>query len=303
MFKNSAIVLLLLCFVQCASATFKESDLGDGQRVPFSAFNPKPGVDVFNNLRVDIVRQYRTVRTQNSNGTFTQRQERVQDQPAGIELGNGLFLDANQNLVLSLLDVLGLRNREKFKVIQKASGFMSNDVILTKDGQHLTVDTGGMLGGKTEYTITPNSVTIKGGVLSSDTVITYDKDSVTYDPKGILGGLSKFTIQRRGNDFISPGLFWDTVFKFDGKDDSITLGTSLVLQNKKTQMEVTRKYETVSFFASDVSTSTYKFYRTENTYLMINPQGKGFKATINGKSVNILYHDFWGSREVELIVD
>ncbi|BDA79986.1 hypothetical protein LPTSP3_g29160 [Leptospira kobayashii] len=303
MFKNLLIVVSLLGFAQCSSVTFKESDLGNDPKIPFTAFNPKPGVDVFNTLRVDIIRQYRTVTTHNANGTVTQRRERVEDQPAGIELGNGLFLDANQNLILSLIDVLGLRNKDKFKVTQKASGFMSNDVTLTKDGQHLTLDTGGILGGKTEYTVTPNSVTIKGGILSSDTVITYDKDSVTYDPKGILGGLSKFTIQRRGNDFVSPGLFWDTVFRFDGKDDSITLGTDLVLQNKKTQMEVTRKFESTSFFSSEINTSTYKFYRTKSTYLMINPQGKGFKATINGKSVNILYSDFWGNREVEIIVE
>ena len=36
---------------------------------------------------------------------------------------------------------------------------------------------------------------------------------------------------------------------------------------------------------------------------MINPEGRGFKATINGKIVKILYSDFFGSREVELIVE
>jgi hypothetical protein len=303
MFKNIIAVVSVIGFVQCSSVTFKESDLGNDPKIPFTAFNPKPGVDIYNTLRVDIVRQFRTVTTTDANGNVTTKQERVEDQPAGIELGNGLFLDANQNLVLSLIDVLGLRNKEKFKVTQKASGFLSNDVILTKDGQNLTLESGGMLGAKTDYLVTPKSVTIKGGILSSDTVISYDKDSVTYDPKGILGGLSKFTIQRKGTDFVSPGLFWDTVFKFDGKGDSISLGTDLILQNKKTQMEVTRKIATFSLFSSQNSTSTYTFYRTKNAFLMINPEGKGFKATINGKLVNILYSDFWGTREVNLIVE
>jgi len=68
-------------------------------------------------------------------------------------------------------------------------------------------------------------------------------------------------------------------------------------------MEVTRKINTFSFFSSQSSSSTYTFYRTKNTYLMINPEGRGFKATINGKIVKILYSDFFGSREVELIVE
>ncbi|MDZ4724528.1 MAG: hypothetical protein SH817_00115 [Leptospira sp.] len=66
---------------------------------------------------------------------------------------------------------------------------------------------------------------------------------------------------------------------------------------------MTRKINTFSFFSSQSSSSTYTFYRTKNTYLMINPEGRGFKATINGKIVKILYSDFFGSREVELIVE
>jgi hypothetical protein len=291
MFRNLIMFVTIMGYVSCSSVAFKESDLGTDTKLTFTTFNPKPGVDIYDALRVDLVRQYKTVTSTDANGNQMTRRERVADHPAGIELGNGLFLDANQNLVLSLIDVLDLRKKENFEVTLKQSGFLSGDRILKKEGKKVTFDSGALIGSSTEYLVSPNAVTIKGGTLGSDTLITYDNDSVTYDPKGFLGGLSKFTIQRTGNNFTSPGLIWDNVFKFDGKGDQIKVGDSIELQNKKTQMEM------------KTSDSSYTFYKTKSTYLMIDSKGKGVKVTINGKSVKIIYNGYWSTSEVELIVE
>ncbi|TAL35330.1 MAG: hypothetical protein EPN93_10590 [Spirochaetes bacterium] len=190
-------------------------------------------------LRVDLQRQFtshtRTVSSTDSKGQTTTRTETYQVPVPyhylGVDMGNGLFLDANMNLSLNLFQLLGIRKDQDFTIVRKGRGFFSSDTKFIKEGSKLTIDFGGLFSSKTEIEMKDNNARFKGGILSSDQDITVENDRITYDPHGMFEGWSKSQIVNVGSGASIPGFWKDTMIN-KNKDGSINLGEALVVRHE-----------------------------------------------------------------------
>ena len=106
-----------------------------------------------------------------------------------LDLGNGLFLDANGNLSLDILKMLGKTNQDNFSITQQGRGLLARDIVYEKKGHQATVKRGG-LGGTTEITVHGSGATFHGGFLKSEQEITKTESEVVYDPHGVFGAMS-----------------------------------------------------------------------------------------------------------------
>lgn len=103
--------LLLFCallLAGCSSLSLREINSLD--RIPFEPLRIQAGVEP-NDLRVDVLRQ--TEQTQVGNSTQTTD---VPYDPLGLNLGNGLFYDTNENFSLRLDHLLGFEGAEAFEL-------------------------------------------------------------------------------------------------------------------------------------------------------------------------------------------
>ncbi len=112
--KNGIIALaayLLMIGVGLSScATLSVREIKSLERVPFEPLRIEPTVEP-NDLRVDVIRQTK----QQMVGNTTQAVD-VPNDPLGLDLGNGLFYDLNENFSLRLDYLLDFADEEAFEL-------------------------------------------------------------------------------------------------------------------------------------------------------------------------------------------
>jgi hypothetical protein len=230
-------LLITLAFSYCATLDVKDIP-SSAETIAFEPQKIEIGYDV-TLLRIDLQRQYttqsQTVTTTDAQGkthtTVKQVQVAVPYHYLGVDMGNGIFLDANMNLSLSLHKLLGLRNDQNFTIVRHGRGLFSADATFSKRGNQLTIDYGGLFSSPTEIEFTTQGAHFKGGILSADQDIIVEKNRITYDPHGLFDGWSKSYITAVGSSAQIPGFWKDTAIN-KNKDGSINLGESLVVRHE-----------------------------------------------------------------------
>lgn len=237
-------------------------------------------------LRVDIIRQThsvtRTETTTDSNGNSVQRQVTTQVadpyHPIGVHLGNGLFIDANRNVAISIPHMLALFNEENFTVTKKSRGFFDPEIVKNKTGNSLVFK----LDGK-EYLVGEVyndgvHYEIYGFLNKQVNDIFIDRNSITYDPHGMFGW-GKMTIFKEPGKAYMPG-FWKDYAIEEKPDGSIQIGDGLTLTHSGKTMIL----QTKGFWGPG---RTYYFSRTDDTLYVYNKDNYGFQITYYSNGIEV----------------
>lgn len=278
---TSLFVLVILC--GCATLDVKDIP-APTDTIAFEPQKIEISYDV-TLLRIDLLRQYttqsQTVTTTDAQGktqtVVKQVQVPVPYHYLGVDMGNGIFLDANQNLSLNLLKLLGLKPDQDFTITRRGRGLFAQDATFTKKGNRLTIDYGGLFSSPTEIEFTPQGAHFKGGILSSDQDIIVGKNRITYDPHGIFEEWSQSYITSVGSSAQIPGFWKDTQIN-KNKDGSINLGESLVVRHEGKRIV----FRFAGWFGSE---HKYAMVRSQNRIVYYDDDMDGVLIEVSGDSV------------------
>lgn len=116
--------LLLSAMLLAGCSTMSVREISSLERVPFEPLRIQPSVEP-NNLRVDVIRQ--TEPTTTGNGVQTTD---VPYDPLGLDLGNGLFYDLNENFSLRLDYLLDFKDADAFELKKTTTPFFDSGFTL-----------------------------------------------------------------------------------------------------------------------------------------------------------------------------
>lgn len=227
----------LLGILHCATIDPKEIP-APTEQVAFEPQKIQISYDVLL-LRIDLKRQYttetRTVTTTDAQGkTHTTTQQVSVPVPyhyLGVDLGNGIFLDANKNLSLNLYQYLGLANSQNFTIVKKGATIFSSQTTYSRSGGGLEIDYGGLFSSPTRIELSDRGARFKGGIFSGDQDIIVEPNRITYDPHGVFAEWSKSYVTLVGSSARIPGFWQDTAIN-KNKDGSINLGDALIVRHE-----------------------------------------------------------------------
>lgn len=291
-------VLFLMLGASAACTSLSPADIpAEGERLPFGEFAVTPAFDPFF-LRLDLVRQVQTYTTTRvTSEGFVIPETRTEAAPyhyIGVDLGAGLFLDARQNLAIDLWRLMELNRYARVRVVERSGGWLSSDRIYERNGDEISVRSGGLFGGDSRITLTQGGARIAGGFLTSDQDVTLDADRVSYDPHGLFGAWSVVEITRTGPH--GANLPSGSV---SGSVDELTISRVGKLQRFADRMELRRDFGL--FGESDAVTLT----RTQNRLVVADRDLHGFKVEFSGRRVLVTAAGGFGaaSREYEVFFD
>ena len=128
--KYNYLFLLILLFPFTANSQGKMESLENQQSNDFQQSKLISDFDVFD-IRIDIIRQTEDDVNENS----ATECEDVPHHPLGFNLGNGLFLDINNNLSLLVPELFGLNGIDDFEIVQENNSILGNSkTFFTKSG-------------------------------------------------------------------------------------------------------------------------------------------------------------------------
>lgn len=293
-----SIGLFLALAAAGACTSLAPSDIPpESERLPFGEFAVTPAFDPFF-LRLDLVRQVQTYTTTRvTSEGFVISETRTESAPyhyIGVDLGAGLFLDARQNLAIDLWRLMELNRYARVRVVERSGGWLSSDRIYERNGDAITVKSGGLFGSDTRITLSADGARIAGGFLTSDQDVKLDADRVSYDPHGWFGAWSVMEITRTGPH--GANLPSGSV---SGSADELTISRVGKLQRFADRIELRRDHGL--FNAGDVLTLA----RTENRLVVADRDLHGFKVEFFGRRVLVTAAGGLGavSREFEVQFD
>ncbi len=270
-------------FVGCLAFQVKELP-PEEEIVAFKPLKLEMAYDLYH-IRLDIQRQTTTTTTtQTDSKGITRTTTQTVDVPyhyIGVDLGNGLFLDARLNLSINLVKFFELEELDYFKVTYSSSGMFEPQTVFEKDGNQASRKVMALFGEEAHVTLTAAGARIRGGFLQSDQDITVGDNEITYDPHTILGDWTITRILRSGRGLRIPN-FWRDFEMTLNEDGSVSLGDNLRIspEGKKLILE----FSGIFGFKK-----RYTFVRTDSHFYYYDENGYGFMAEIGSDEVRVKY--------------
>ena len=259
-------VLVVTVFLGMACASLDKAVVSDAsQREGLQELQLTPGYDIYQ-LRVDLIRQ--TTTDYVSDDSY--QTDCVPYHYLGVNLGNGLFYDGNNNLTLNLDQLPELQHLENFTVIKETRGLWSQPEVYTKQGQSFQRESQGLIKARRKATLGDSVITIDEGFLSATKTITVNEDNIT-----LRGGLFSSTLQTQP-DFILLKEFLRNE-RYYQEQNRIYLDRNYVVQDRGNIIEITQ--------GRGLFRQLFYFTKIANSYYFYNQRYRGVKITIRGNEV------------------
>ena len=260
--------LLLLCLLPFifGCATLNLSTIEEAARTDFQPLILEPHFDVYN-IRIDVIRQTDESETDDSTtGTEERRYH-----PVGFNLGNGLFLDLNDNLSFLVPELLNVDPGENFTITQQSFGHLVNTTTTYKLADSLFVKVNkGLITTRSKKRIHRNdSVLLVNEGLFSKYRITGSDSSYSYH-----SGLSNTTLHKT-----DQGYYYNTLFgryEYKKRDNEINIGKRYIVRNRGDQIEIVER----GLFNGE--NLLYKIIKSDNRLILYDRNYRG-KEIIAGK--------------------
>lgn len=263
--------LLLLLFIFFGCTTLNIATIENTERFSLQPSVLIPDYDIYD-IRIDLIRQTNKKQVNDS----TTKTEKVPYHSVGFYLGNGLFIDLNNNLSLLVPKLLDINNNENFIIKQNHPGFFINSTTIYERTDSLF--------------ITKN----EGPVKTKAKKIIYKTDSVLFIKEGLF---SKYKIIESDSSFTyQSGLINTIIYKnktgyfyktFLGKkeykqmDNDIYIGNRYILRNQGDMIEIFgRGLLNKEYLKYRIIKSDNKIYVYDNNY-----RGLEIVKTENGINV------------------
>jgi hypothetical protein len=237
-------------------------------------------------LRIDLIRQstkeeYTT--TDWEGKTVTEKRDvTVPYNYLGVDLGNGLFLDAHNNLSISILKLLGIDREDDFKIV-------SGDAIYEKTGNIFKSTYGNTISSEITLNDTGATIVVPGGVIEAKAntrdIIVFN-DEITYKSRGALGDLFKTRIMKIPGGAVIPSIGKDREITLDA-DGSIDLRGGLLIKptGKSLYFDLTGGFGTNRFYF--FKHRTYFLKRSKNKLVYYGENLNGITIDISENAVTV----------------
>lgn len=195
----------------------------------------------------------------------------------GVNLGNGLFLDASLNLSLDLFELIGVKNKEAFKIYEKKSTITEKDIIYERQGKIAKKTTQNLLKNYLEYRFMSDKIIVETAKSSGYQIKQKDR-YISYSIYGKLHDSTLTKLSKTDNGVSIPNPWGNTEIVYDG-NDKVYVGKDLIIKHNGKELYFLSK----KWFGNNM----YKLKRTENQIVFFNEKSDGFLVELLPDSVEV----------------
>ncbi len=268
--KYKSLSLLLLIIGGCT--TLNKTIIENTDRSFFQSLVLIPDYDICD-IRIDLIRQTNKKQVNDS----TTKTEKVPYHPVGFYLGNGLFLDLNDNLSLLVPKLLHINCDENFTIKQSHPGYIFNSTTTYEktDSLFITNNDGLIKTNTKKIIINKDSVVfVKEGLFSKYRIIESDS-SIRYQ-----SGLINTTIHKN-----NEGYFYNTLLgkkEYRQIDNEIFIGKKYILRNQGDIIEILVKGLLNSEYLK------YKIVKSDNRIYVYDRNYRGLEIILTENEINVM---------------
>lgn len=264
--------LSLLFLVICGCGTLNKNLIETAERSIFQPLVLTPDYEIYD-IRIDLIRQKKEKQV---NDSITEK-KKVPYHPLGFHLGNGLFIDLNDNLSLLVPKLLNSTNDENFTITQGAPGPIFKGIInYEKTDNVLTKSRLGLFKTKSRKRFHKQGsvISVNEGFFSKYIIIKADS-TLTYRTD-----LSKTTVHKYDDGYYYKTLFGRKEYRQVGKD--ILIGNKYIFRNKGDVIEI--------LVANGLSNREYLIYsiiKLDNRIYLYDKNYRGLEIILTEKHINV----------------
>jgi len=221
--KNFALFLSL--FLMTGYTRINDSSSENTQKIDFEDLVLIPDYELYN-IRIDIIRQTEI-------NPSTNETKNKPYYPIGFYLGNGIFVDLNDNVSFLVPKLLHIKNSENFTLEQRFHGNIFNPTTIYKKQDSLfSIKNKGLINIVTKNKITKkdSAIIVKSTLLSKYTIIK-SKNSLSYH-----SGWDKNIIKKNKEGYEYKALFGK--IKSQKKGNEIEVNNRYIFKNNGDTLEI-----------------------------------------------------------------
>ena len=223
------------------------------------------GYDVYQ-LRVDLIRQVTT----NYSGNNSYQTTPVPYHYLGVNLGNGLFYDANRNLSLNLDQLPELKQLKDFTITKMERGAWKLPEVYRKQAQSFSKEREGLFTSRLEADLGDSIIVVDEGFLSSKKTIQVKVKSLQFK-----GGLFTTTLEEHPDHILLKEFLRKDEYR--QQENKVYLDRDYLVEDKGTVIEITQ--------GRGLIPQTYYFIKVADSYYFFNQHYRGVKITIRDNEV------------------
>lgn len=251
-----------LILLGSACSTLNRATVSDpNKREGLQELQLSSGYDIYQ-LRIDLIRQVTT----DSDGDSCPMPYHY----LGVNLGNGLFYDANNNLTLNLDQLPELRHGEDFTIRKRERGRWNRVETYRKHDQLFSRERSGLLSSNTEAHLGESTIVVDEGFLSAKQTIQVGESSIEYK-----GGLAKATLTEHTDHILLKRFLRKEEYR--QQENRIYLDRDYLVEDKGNVIEITQTRGLVQ--------PNFYFIKVDNSYYFFDQRYRGVKITISGSEV------------------
>lgn len=268
--RCSLVLLSFSVFTGCA--TLNKTAINNGERSSFSSLILIPSYDIYD-IRIDLIRQTNEEQVDDESCPQT---DNVPYHPVGFYLGNGLFIDLNDNLSLLVPKLFNINNRENFTIEKKnPQNLPGSKTIYIKTDNLFQTKNGGIIttSDKDWIEYQDSIVRVKKGFLSSYKIIEKDESLIYYC------GLDKITLQPN-----NQGYFYKTFLsrrEYYQLDNEIHIGNRYIIRNHGDMIEI------LSIGLFNTEFLQYRIIKSANQLYVYDRNYRGLEITVTEKQISV----------------
>ena len=263
--------LALLFFIIYGCSSLDKTVIQTTERFSFEPLLLIPDWEIYD-LRIDLIRQTEKKEVNDS----TTKTVDVSYHPLGFYLGNGLFIDLNDNLSLLIPHLLQIGWDENFAIKRTLPGLFSNHITLYEKSDNMfTTNVKGFLGGTSKTLIErKGSVLYVNPKYSSRYQIIESENSLTLD------GYEKATIHKSESGYFLKSWFSKREYKQIGNE--IHIGNRYIVRNRGDMIEILYR----GFWGNEKL--WYRIIHSHNKIFVFTDSYNGLEIGLNRNNINVM---------------
>ena len=156
------------------------------------------------NMRIDLVRQTTTnVISEGTQSTMSSSTEEVPYHPLGVYIGEGIFIDLNENLTMNLLPLIQEQIPAQAKIIGREKAWFGQRKQLNITPEQWKLTESGFFGKKTtRFNLSDSLIEIQPSFLHAGQNIHFEEDRLVYQTQGMFSKLTRAVIKPVDDGFV-----------------------------------------------------------------------------------------------------
>lgn len=264
--------LFLLLFILDGCTTLNKALIESSVRNTFQPIVLIPDYDVYN-LRIDIIRQTEEERINDS----TKQTKDVPYHPVGFYLGNGLFIDLNDNISLLVPRLFNIHDHGNFIIVWSDDRqIFKSSVTYEKSDAAFTTQYEGLFRTTTKTEIYHNDsmVLLNEGIFSRSKILTSDTTFI------YQSGLYKKTIYKDDEGYFYKTLTGKESYK--KINDEIYIKSRYIIRNNGDRIDIISR----GLLTKEIP--RYSIIKTGDRIFIYDPYYSGLEIRLSGNDMDVL---------------